>query len=382
MADRSGRESTRRLSADRQRYLVRMGDAGKTVKGRGAAEQPANRFLRSSYGIVHPEGIDEPLDPARPTRYLIEEPRTIVNRVNSPDLPFVYSLNPYQGCEHGCAYCYARPTHEYWGYSAGLDFEQVILVKRNAPELLWKQLMSPRWEVRPISISGATDPYQPIERTERLTRRLLEVALEFRHPVSLITKNALVLRDLDLLAELAAHGLASVAISVTTLNEDLRRAMEPRTSTASNRLRAIAKLRAAGVPVMAMIAPIIPALNEHEIPALIKAAAEAGAFTASYTVLRANGSVQSVFENWLRAHFPDRADKVLAQTRDLHGGSVSDSVAGRRMRGQGAYATSINRVFTVLRLRHFGDSGMPALRCDLFKRPPQGQLGLFDNPGA
>ncbi|MBK8227293.1 MAG: PA0069 family radical SAM protein [Flavobacteriales bacterium] len=359
-----------------------MATAGKSVKGRGAADQPANRFLRNSYGIVHPEGIDEPLDDARPTRYLLEEPRTIVNRVNSPDLPFVYSLNPYQGCEHGCAYCYARPTHEYWGYSAGLDFEQVILVKRNAPELLRQKLMSQRWEAHPISISGATDPYQPKERVEGLTRRLLEVALEFKQPVSLITKNALVLRDKDLLAELAIQGLASVAISITTLNEDLRRIMEPRTSTAANRLRAITELRAAGVPVMAMLAPVIPALNEPEIPELIKAAAAAGALTASYTVLRTNGAVRPIFEAWLRSHFPDRAEKVLAQTRELHGGDVSDSVAGRRMRGQGAYATSINRMFSVLRLRHFGDSGMPALRCDLFKRPPQGQLGLFDYPGA
>ncbi|MBK6342244.1 MAG: PA0069 family radical SAM protein [Flavobacteriales bacterium] len=358
-----------------------MDTAGKSVKGRGAADQPANRFLSSSYGIVHPEGIDEPLEDARPTRYLLEEPRTIVNRVNSPDLPFVYSLNPYQGCEHGCAYCYARPTHEYWGYSAGLDFEQVILVKRNAPDLLRMQLMNARWVVHPISISGATDPYQPIERAERLTRQLLEVAMEFKQPVSLITKNALVLRDADLLAELAAQGLASVAISITTLNEGLRRVMEPRTSTAAHRLRAIAELRAAGVPVMAMLAPIIPALNEPEIPALIKAAASAGALTASYTVLRTNGAVQKVFESWLRLHFPDRADKVLAQTRELHSGSVSDSVTGRRMRGEGAHATSINRVFSVLRLRHFSDSGMPALRCDLFQRPPQGQLGLFDVQG-
>lgn len=354
-----------------------MGIDGKSVKGRGASDQPANRFLRSSYGIVHPEGIDEPLDNARPTRFLNEEPRSIINRVNSPDLPFVYSLNPYQGCEHGCSYCYARPTHEYWGYSAGLDFEQVILVKRNAPDLLRKQLMSPRWEVQPISISGATDPYQPVEREERLTRQLLEVALEFRQPVSVITKNALVLRDLDVLTEMASLGLASVAISITTLNEALRRKMEPRTSTAQNRLLAVARLHEAGIPVMIMMAPIIPALTEHEVPAVLGAAADAGALTASYTVLRTNGSVKPVFEAWLRAHFPDRADKVLAQTRHLHGGQSSDSQVGRRMRGEGAYARNINRLFNVLRTRLFNGRTWPMLRTDLFCRPPTGQLELF-----
>jgi len=351
---------------------------GNPVKGRGSGVQPANRFLRAEQGIVHWEGIDEPLEDARPTRYLIEEPRTIVNRVNSPDLPFVYSMNPYQGCEHGCAYCYARPTHEYWGYSAGLDFEQVILVKRNAPELLERQLRHRKWEAAPISISGGTDPYQPIERKERITRSLLEVALAFRQPVSVITKNALVLRDADLLGELAALGLAQVAISLTTLDEELRRVLEPRTSTAANRLRTIRSLTDAGVPVMVMVAPIIPALNEHELPDLLEAAAAAGALTAGYTVLRANGAVAQVFETWLRAHFPDRARKILAQTSALHGGQISDHLAGRRMRGEGAFAQNVNRLFTVLRNRHFPHAAAPALRCDLFRPPPQGQLGLFD----
>lgn len=347
------------------------------VKGRGAGSRPANRFARTSQAIVHVEGIDEPLEEARPTRYLVEEPRTIVNRVTSPDLPFAHSLNPYQGCEHGCAYCYARPTHEYWGYSAGLDFEQVILIKRNAPELLRKRLRSPGWKAEPISISGATDPYQPIERRERITRQVLQVALEFRQPVSLITKNALVLRDLDLLRELAALGLVSVAISITTLHEPFRRALEPRTSTAQQRLRAIRELRAAGVPAMVMVAPIIPALNEPEIPAILQAAAEAGALAAGYTVLRTNGAVQQVFEEWLRGHFPERAEKVLSQTRALHGGSVADTRAGLRMRGEGPIAQSINRLFSVLRRRYFPAEGMPALRRDLFRVPAHGQLDLF-----
>ena len=350
----------------------------KPVKGRGAGGQPANRFLRSSYGIVEWEGIDEPKDERQATRFLIEHPKTIVNKVSSPDLLFTRSLNPYQGCEHGCAYCYARPTHEYWGYSAGLDFEQVILVKRNAPDLLRKALRHPKWNAEPITISGATDPYQPVEREERITRALLEVALEFKQPISLITKNALVLRDIDLLERLAALGLVQVAISLTTLNEPLRRAMEPRTSTGAQRLRAIHELRAAGVPVMVMIAPVIPALNEPEIPALLKASAEAGALTASYTVVRANGAVEAIFEDWLNAHFPDRAAKVMQQVRAMHGGSLGDSVPGRRMRGEGPFAENIQRVFAVLRKRYYGEAVMPPLRRDLFTRPAEGQLGLFD----
>lgn len=350
---------------------------GKSVKGRGAGVQPANRFLRSSYGFVEWEGIDEPLEEERPTRVLTVHPKSIVNAVNSPDLPFTHSLNPYQGCEHGCAYCYARPTHEYWGYSAGLDFEQVILVKRAAPELLRKALRHPRWDRAPISISGATDPYQPIERKEGITRALLEVALAFRQPVALITKNALVLRDLDLLRELAVLQLVHVAVSLTTLDEGLRRALEPRTSTSAQRLRAMAELHAAGVPVMAMIAPIIPALNAPEVPALLKASAEAGARTASYTVLRANGAVEPVFRAWLQTHYPDRAAKVLEQVSALHGGALGDSRIRRRMRGEGAFAESIQRLFAVLRRRHFGDGTLPPLRTDLFRVPPEGQLDLF-----
>ncbi|MCB9184574.1 MAG: PA0069 family radical SAM protein [Flavobacteriales bacterium] len=356
-----------------------MAGDGKSVNGRGARGQVANRFDARQRVMEHLEAIDEPLEEAGATRYLAVEPRTIVNRVDSADLPFVHSLNPYQGCEHGCAYCYARPTHEYWGYSAGLDFEQVILVKRNAPDLLRDQLRHRKWVPDPISISGATDPYQPIERKEGITRRLLEVALEFKQPVSVITKNALVLRDVDLLGELAEQGLAAAAISITTLNEDLRRAMEPRTSTAQRRLAAIAGLSAAGVPVMAMVAPVIPALNEAEVPAILEAAADAGATTAGYTMLRTNGAVEPVFIAWLREHFPDRADRVLHEVRSVHEGSLSDSRIGRRMRGTGARADHIARLFHVMRRRYFGEARMPPLRTDLFRPPPQGQLGLFDS---
>lgn len=350
---------------------------GKAIKGRGANTQVSNRFLQRSYGVVHWEGIDEVVEENPATRYVPEHAKRIVNRVDSPDLRMNWSMNPYQGCEHGCAYCYARPTHEYWGYSAGLDFERVILVKRNAPELLRATFMDRKWRPEPIMFSGNTDCYQPVERTERITRRMLEVLLEFRHPVGMITKNALVLRDLDILSELAAMNLVSVAISFTTLNEDLRRVMEPRTSTGVNRLKAMEALTNAGVPVFAMIAPIIPALNVSEVPTLIEAAANAGALGVGYSVVRTNGAVKPVFETWIRTHFPERAEKVLAQIRDAHGGQTNDSRFGRRMRGEGHFAENIRQVFALMRRRHFADRELPELDCSRFQRPEHGQLALF-----
>lgn len=359
-------------------YLLRMAIDDKAVKGRGAGEQVPNRFLQRSYGVVHEEGVDH-IEDEEPntTRFIETFPKTIINKVNSPDLPFTYSMNPYQGCEHGCSYCYARPTHEYWGYSAGLDFERIVLVKRNAPELFEKELRSPSWHGIPVNLSGVTDPYQPRERVEKLTRRVLEIALEYKQPMMLITKNALIERDIDLLREMAVHRLVGVAISLTTLNEELRRVLEPRTSTGAKRLRTVAALTEAGVPTMAMIAPIIPALNEPEVPVLLKAASEAGALTASYTILRTNGAVKPVFEAWLHRHFPDRAAKIIAQTSDAHGGAMHDSVFGRRMRGEGAFANNINRLFRVLRERYFGDRNMPGLDGSTFNPPPRGQLDLF-----
>lgn len=354
-----------------------MPDDGNIIKGRGAQEQLANRFLKHSYGVVHWEGIDELEDERPGTRYIVEHPKHIVNKVTSPDVGIEWSLNPYQGCEHGCAYCYARPTHEYWGYSAGLDFERVIIMKRNAPELLEKHLREPKWDVGTISISGNTDCYQPIEREERITRRVLEVAQEFRQPIGIITKNALVLRDLDILAEMAAHRLAMVAISLTSLNEELRRKLEPRTSTGLNRLKAIEGLSAAGVPVFVMTAPIIPGLNEEEVPRLLKAAADAGARGAGYTIVRTNGAVQDVFRKWLELHYPDRAAKVIAQISAMHGSKMNDSEFGRRMRGEGAFAHNIRRVFTVFRERYFKGRHLPEMDRTLFRRPPKGQLELF-----
>jgi DNA repair photolyase len=351
---------------------------GKPIKGRGAGGQVRNRFAERHYAAMHWEAIDEPIDEqGQTTKYIETHARTIVNRVDSPDLPFRWSLNPYQGCEHGCSYCYARPTHEYWGYGAGLDFERVVMVKRNAPELLEKTLRGPRWQVDPIVLSGATDPYQPIERKERLTRALLEVLWRYKHPAGLITKNALVLRDIDLLRDMAAERLVCVAISLTTLNEDLRRRLEPRTSSGLNRLKAIEALRNAGVPVFVMIAPIIPALNEPEVPLLLRSAADAGALSAGYTVLRTNGAVGEVFEGWLHTHYPDRASKIMAQTKELHGGRMGDSEAGRRMRGEGVFATNIARLFNLMKRRYFEGRSVPELDRTAFSPPPQGQLDLF-----
>ena len=359
-------------------YLLPMPIDEKAVKGRGAGEQVPNRFLQHAYGVVHVEGVDHiEEEETSTTRFIEAFPKSVINKVDSPDLPFSYTINPYQGCEHGCSYCYARPTHEYWGYSAGLDFERVVLVKRNAPELFEKELQHRAWKGVPVNLSGVTDPYQPRERTERLTRRILEIALEYKQPLMLITKNALIERDLDLLAPLAQQRLVQVAISLTTLNEDLRRVLEPRTSTGAKRVRTIAALSAAGVPTMAMIAPIIPALNEPEVPTLLKAAAEAGALSASYTVLRTNGAVKPIFEAWLHRHFPDRAAKIIAQTSDAHGGAMNDSVFGRRMRGEGVFATNIQRMFRVMRTRYFAGRVIPELDSSKFRVPPRGQLDLF-----
>ncbi|MCW5897884.1 MAG: PA0069 family radical SAM protein [Flavobacteriales bacterium] len=352
----------------------------KVVRGRGAMGEVENRFLRVQRGIVHPEGVDgpDPDDPAdAPTIYRDEWPRSILNKVESADLPFRWSLNPYQGCEHGCSYCYARPTHEYWGLGAGLDFERVVLVKRDAAALLVKALRSPGWKAEPIMLSGATDPYQPVERRERITRSLLQVMHDHGQPVSVITKNGLILRDLDLLAPMAALRQAQVAISITSLNEDLRRAMEPRTASARVRLKAIAKLSSAGVPVHAMIAPVIPGLNDQEIPALLEAAAQAGARSASYILLRTNGPVHEVFTRWLRTHFPLRAAKVEHLTAETHGGSMSDHRSGRRFKGEGPVAQQIGALFKLMHGRHLHGRSAPPLDSSGFRRPAQGQLDLF-----
>lgn len=316
------------------------------IRGRGAQFNPHNRFQKHRVVQEHMEVIDEPLLRDDKTEVILTYPKTIVNKVDSPDLKGL-SMNPYQGCEHGCVYCYARNAHEYWGYSAGLDFERKIIVKPDAAALLEKQLSNPRWVAEPIMFSGNTDCYQPLEKKYELTRGLLEVLLKFRHPAAIITKNALVRRDLELLREMAEHRLVHVMISITGLDEHLRLQLEPRTATYKQRLETIRVLRDAGIPVGVMVAPIIPGLNSHEVPAVLKAAADAGAQTAGYTMVRLNGQVGPIFRDWLDKTYPDRADKVWHQIEACHGGQVNDSRYGTRMRGEGPIAESIRRLFAL-----------------------------------
>ena len=344
-------------------------------KGRGAQIKPENGFLKAQYVKVHIEGLDEPLLETPFTQVFVEHPKKIINKVDSPDLGMMYSMNPYQGCEHGCIYCYARNTHEYYGFSAGLDFETKIIVKENAPQILEQQLLQRNWQAVPIMMSGNTDCYQPQERTYQLTRKMLQVLAKYRHPVSLITKNSLITRDIDILQDLASENLVHVMISITTLNEELRRTMEPRTASAIKRLKTVETLTLAGIPVGIMNAPIIPGLNHHEIPKIIQAAADHGALTAGMTVVRLNGSIAKLFEDWLRKNFPDRFEKVWGQISSLHGGSVNDSRFGRRMAGEGNLADVIHQLFRTAKKRHMDGRKMPPY--DLTKFRKGGNLSLF-----
>jgi DNA repair photolyase len=345
------------------------------IHGRGASTNPPNRFERLVYE-ADADGAD-PEGPAPATQFFRDATRSILVTNDSPDVGFEVSINPYRGCEHGCLYCYARPTHEYLGFSAGLDFETKILVKEDAPELLRRELAAPRWQPRTVGISGVTDPYQPVERRMRLTRRCLEVFAEFRNPVAIVTKNHLVARDLDVLGELAAHRAVAVFLSVTTLDGDLTRVMEPRASQPAGRLTAIAELTAAGVPAGVLVAPVIPGLTDHEIPSILAAAAEAGARHAGFVLLRLPLGVAALFEQWLEQHFPERKDKVLGRLREMRGGRLNDSRFGKRMRGEGALAEAIKNVFA-LACRKAGIVGRgPELSTAAFRRPGEQRL-LFE----
>ena len=350
-------------------------EAENYFKGRGSQIKPVNKFLKNRYVSEHIEGIDEPLIQSPQTIVFHEHSKTIVNKVTSPDVGMIYSLNPYQGCEHGCSYCYARNTHEYYGFDAGLDFESKIIVKENAAQLLEKLLLSPKWQPAPISLSGNTDCYQPLERKKEMTRSLLKVFARYRHPVGMITKNSLILRDLDLLKDLAEDRLIKVYISITTLDENVRRAMEPRTASAAKRLQTIEELSKAGVPVGVMCAPIIPGLTDHEVPAILKAAADHGALMAGMTIVRLNGSVGQIFEDWIYKNFPDRAPKVIAQIKSVHGGQLNDSDFGRRMRGEGKVAEMINQLFKTSQRKYFAGRTMPEFDLSKFRRG--GNLNLF-----
>ena len=353
---------------------------------RGTDLDPGNRFTQRElvldgderdHALIAARGADER------TRVFRDASRSIISRNTSPDIPFDTSLNPYRGCEHGCPYCYARPTHEYLGLSAGLDFERTLFAKPAAPELLARELAKPSWQPQHLALSGVTDPYQPIERTLRITRGCLEVLAAHRQPVGVITKNALVTRDVELLAALAQHGAARVAVSITTLDEDLRRRLEPRTSTSAERLRAVCCLTEAGVPVAVNVAPVIPGLNDHEIPAILEAAADAGAQGAAWTLLRLPGAVEGVFVAWLREHAPLRAERVLARLREARGGALSDTRFGHRMRGDGAYAQQLAALFDVHRRRVGLDRPCAPLDASHFRVPGRTrQLGLFGGGGT
>jgi DNA repair photolyase len=354
---------------DNERPVV--GKGKRTIRGRGAAENPPNRFERAHFE-ADPEADDPDLaeEPARPaTTFMPDRSRSIVATNDSPDIPFDASVNPYRGCEHGCAYCYARPTHEYLGLSAGLDFETKILVKHDAPELLRKAMEKPGWKPTALSFSGVTDPYQPVERRLKLTRRCLEVLAEFRNPVSVVTKNALVTRDRDVLAELAAHGAAAVFISVTTLDASLARRLEPRTSPPDRRLAAVARLAASGVPVGVLVAPVIPGLNDHEIPAILAAASKAGAKHAGWVPLRLPGAVAPLFEAWLDRHEPGRKAKILGRVRAMRGGKLNESRFGTRMRPQGEFGGVIGSMFAAACQREGINTEKLVLSTAAFRRP-------------
>ncbi len=346
------------------------------MKGRGTPTNPANRFEKLHFEPA--EACDSPADGPR-TQLYRDLSRGILSANDSPDLRFRYSLNPYRGCEHGCVYCYARPSHEYLGFSAGLDFETKIVVKENAPQLLRQRFLSPRWTPEVVALSGNTDCYQPCERALRITRACLEVFREFLNPVEIITKSALVTRDADLLAPLAEVDAAAVYVSLTSLDPELARTLEPRASTPARRLAAIRELTAAGISVGVMTSPIVPGLNDHEIPRLLEAAAGAGALTAGWTLLRLAQPLDTLFEQWLGQHYPERLRRVLQRIRECRDGKISDSRFGHRMRGKGAYAQQIDDLFRSAAYKHGLDARLPTPSASAFRRPPQAgdQLALF-----
>jgi DNA repair photolyase len=351
------------------------GAAGEYVAGRGAQFNTKNRFLKDERTREHIEGIDDWSEDNSPTQYIEQQSRTIVNRVESPDLSMAYSMNPYAGCEHGCIYCYARNVHEYWGYSAGLDFERKIIVKMNAAKLLRKELMSPKWECLPIMVSGNTDCYQPAEQKYRLTRSLLEVCNEFNQPVGILTKNSWIIKDKDILQEMAKKRLVSAMVSITSFNEDLRRVMEPRTTTANQRLKVIEELSKAGIPMGVMLGPMIPGLNDHEMHRIMKAASEVGATFTAYTFIRLNGAIKFLFHDWLQKNFPDRADKIWHMIEDSHDGKVNDTRWGVRMRGEGNIAQIIAQQYKKYGKIYQMNEGRWSLDTGSFRRPgEQGKL--------
>jgi len=345
-------------------------------RGRGTASNPFNRYAPTQV-IASDDGWYQEVPPSRATEVRVETAKTIITRNQSPDLPFDRSINPYRGCEHGCIYCYARPSHAYWDLSPGIDFETRLIAKTNAAALLEQQLSKRGYVCAPIALGTNTDPYQPIEREHRVTRQVLEVLLRYRHPLTIVTKGSLILRDLDLLSELAEQRLVTVYISLTTLDDELKRILEPRTAAPAARLRAIRVLHERRIPVGVMCAPMIPMINDMELERLLEQAKDAGAQSASYVFVRLPREVAPLFEEWLHAHYPQRAEHVLSLIRQSRGGELYDSTFGKRFRGEGAFAALLAQRFAVA-IKRLGLNRRAGLNLDCSKFcPPGGQLALL-----
>lgn len=358
-----------------------MASSQHPIKGRGAQQRVPNTFFELSHELRddflnHCEKEGE-VPESNHTKYIEVHPKSFVNKVDSPDVGMSYSANPYQGCEHGCVYCYARNSHQYWGYGAGLDFERVILYKKNAPQLLEQKIMAKQWQGNPIVFSGNTDCYQPLERKLEITRQCLQVMYRWKHPTAIITKNSLILRDLDILKAMAAINTIQVNISITSLEESTRRLLEPRTASIKQRLKTVAILAENNIPVRVMMAPIIPSLNSHEILPLVKKVAALGALDVSYTIVRLNGHVVQIFEDWARKTIPDKADRLIHQIASCHAGKLNDSEWGRRMKGDGAIATQINKTMAIAKKKFLAGKKLTALDNSLFLALRNPQLRLF-----
>jgi DNA repair photolyase len=363
-------------------YTAGMSDSilpGQRLRGRGADSNRAGRF-EATDRVAFDDGWDIPED-ARTVRteVRLERPRSAISYNRSPDLPFDRSINPYRGCEHGCVYCYARPTHAFLNLSPGLDFETRLIARPGIAAVLEEELRKPAYRVQPLAIGTNTDPYQPVEQGHGIMREVLQVLAAFRHPVWITTRGTTIERDIDLIAPLAAMGLAAVSISVTTLDDDLARKMEPRAPAPKRRLAMIDRLARAGIPVRIQVSPLIPALTDHELEAVMEAGRNAGATYANSIPLRLPLEVSGLFRDWIEATFPDRAARVMGRVRELHGGKDYDSAFGTRMRGQGLWADLIHRRADLARKRLGLASGLPPLRSDLFAPPPKAgdQLTLF-----
>lgn len=364
------------LKQDHFKVAINKVENNHYTEGRGAQFNTRNKFQKYEQSFEHKEGIDESGAGNVKTQYLLQNAVSIVNKVESPDVGMSYSMNAYAGCEHGCIYCYARNAHEYWGYSAGLDFESKIIVKKNAPQLLRKQLMHPKWHPLPIMISGNTDCYQPAEQKFRLTRGLLEVCNEFNQPVGILTKNSFIVKDKDVLQEMGRKNIVRVMVSITTFNEDLRRVMEPRTATALQRLKVIEELSIAGIKMGIIMGPMIPGLNEHEMQRIMKAAADHGATFSAYTFIRLNGAIKFLFRDWLYKNFPGRADKIWSLIEQSHDGKVNDSRLGLRMRGEGPMAEIMAQQYKKYARLYKMNMDAKELDTTIFKRPGK-QTQLF-----